>query len=307
MTSIRIFAFVGASVGAALVAGTFFQPDDAAQPGRTAAAAPVAPAAPVAGASAGSGWTLGSLLGLAGPGRGADPAPVQAARDLSAPDCAPALSVTAVPGAMLELAYHAPCAPAGAEVLVAHGPFRLTQPLGPEGRLALSLPAVAPEAAVSVALDGAPQAEGLVAVTDFDRHARLILHWTGPAGLDLHGYGPGAKPGEVTHLHAAAPGTPVTGFVTELGGQGPMQARVLTYPAGADPRAAAFVAEAEIALTAENCGQVLEATVTLLRADQPIRQGTLSVAIPGCDLGVGFILLPDLLPPEEPLDFAQLR
>lgn len=304
MRPIRLFTLVGASVGAALTAGAFFQPEGA----DTAALAPTATPAPAVAGLAG----VAATARLA-PDSPATPKPPTAAQTPAQADpCSPQLDLAAGPDAMLALSLSAPCA-AGAAVTIAHGPLRLTERLGPDGRLTLELPALTDLAEVGVAWPDGHRLAAQTPVPDFGRFARLAVQWTGPVSLELNAYAGDAAWGEAGHVHAGSPRLAEAGFVTPLG-RDDGRAVVYTFPAGHDPAAPGLTLEGEIALTADSCGQRMAAQAHLVQAGAPVGLRRLALQMPPCGATGAFVLLPALLPEgapgdrtDDPLDLAALN
>jgi hypothetical protein len=333
MNIVRLLTLSAASVGVAIAAGMMFQPDPDQTTAPELAAETTAPTEPaeaeatLAGGLAGSS-SLTGMIGRAGrtaaaPGVDTEPAaldePVAVLANMTeitpedpsetaglteadmaellaeASACAIWVVVTPEPAAMLDLSVYAPC-DADAPVTISHGPMRLTGTVGPDGLLAMVMPALAPQAEVSVGFaDGRSQSD-ITEVPDFGMFPRVIVQWDGAPVLDLHAYAGGARWGEPGHVTTGGPVSATSGFVSAMGGPGGEQVRVYTYPAGIAPESGLILLEAEVAITEASCGRVLDTTVHLLNDDMPISRREIRVDMPGCDAPGGFVLLPDLLP-----------
>lgn len=324
MSILRVTATVVFSLGVALALGSRFQPE------------PVSPRSGAAVDAAGES-AVGSL-GAAAPGSLSDAAPRAARLDLpvfatltetippvddlpsdapetvatqtvasDAASCTPALTLAVQPAAMLAMRLVAPC-DAGEPVAIAHGPLLLSGQIGADGRLEMALPALLPAAEVTVAFVDGRLATARADVPDFAHFQRLVVSWTGPPVLDLHAYAGGAGWGEPGHVRAGQPVSAASGFVLAYGetAEDAPQARVYTFPAGIPANSGQIRVEAEVAVTAQSCGQELHALVHAIRADAPVARRVLDVAMPGCEQPEGFVLIPDLLLEPAP-DLAALR
>ena len=349
MKPLRLMTIAGASICGALAAGALFAPQTGQQsPADISAAGLQAELSPMARApvetveevemAAGTAVSLptetepkptddassqvatAGFGGLSGVTAGISP------EEAAARDCAPRLTLATLPQAMIAVDYQAPCLAEGASVTLAHGPLALTGTLDAEGRLALELPALAPEASVSITAlapgTDTPDIARDITVADFAAQARLVLEWHGPAELGLSAFEAGADWGGEGHIHAAsAPSS--AGFVTALGGADAARALILTYPAGVDPHDGRISVEAELALNSASCGRSFTARVLLVQSDAPVSGLSLDLDTPACGIPDGYIFLGDILPeafrpdipptPSEPgsvgddLDLARLR
>jgi hypothetical protein len=213
--------------------------------------------------------------------------------------CAAWLVVTPEPAAMLDLSLFAPCN-AGETVTISHGPLRLDNAVGPDGRLVMALPALSAVAEVTLTLGDGRAVTDMTDVPDFGMFPRVIVQWDGPQVLDLHAYAGGATWGEPGHVQAGGPVSAVSGFVTALPTRSEAQARIYTFPAGISPQDGLILLEGEVAVTEASCGRRFEARVQLVRDDAPVSRRDIRVDMPACDMPDGFVLLPDLLPESLP-------
>lgn len=323
MQPVRLFTIVAGSVGLAIAAGTLFQPDPAA-PSDAETAHAMPEEVPTAPTLAGGVPSLGGLIGPSARGpdpddKGTEPVPMIASVteietgrpepglvDGSDPvlagttDCAVQVAVTPEPAAMLQISLVAPC-DAGESVTIGHGPLTLAGAFGADGRLSMTVPALAAQAEVTVAfLDGRTATQG-ASVPDFGMFARVIVQWNGPDILDLHAYAGGAGWGEPGHVTAGGPVSAVTGFVTAIATQAETQTRIYTYPAGTAPQHGLILLEAEMAITTQSCGRPFDVRVRMVRDDDPVSLRDIRIDMPSCDMPEGFVLLPDLLPEDLPV------
>lgn len=331
MSLVRILATVGFSLGAAIAAGVYFQPERpevALRPAPPPAAASLGPSSslidsiraeapapptiamltpvePAAQAPAPVAPGAVSDMAQAGPDSGAPPTTGTDAAE-GPTGCELTARLAAQPAAMLSLAIDAPCDP-GEPVAISHGPLLLAGTLDAEGRLALSLPALAADGQVTLAMLDGRTTLGRATVPDFAMYQRLVVTWNGPGALDLHAYAGGAGWGEPGHVRAGLPVSAATGFVTELGDAefGGQQARIYTYPVGIAATSGHVAVEAEIAVTPETCGQSFRAQVHAVLGPSRTLRRSIEVAMPACDSPAGFVQVPALLP-ETPRDLAAL-
>lgn len=333
MRPVRIITLVAVSAGGAMGAGWMFQPAPGPQ---TAQLAPQPAAAEPGGTSLAAAEIAVPAEALAGPSLAqaapldeAAPDPAPAPR-LAAPDipsvaalteiivdtpapllpppptttasadeglepCMTALVVTAEPAALLQMTLYAPCH-AGETAALSHGPLRIPAQLDARGQAMLMIPALAPQAEVSVTFADGTTAADMTDVPDFSQFARLVLQWDGAPVAALNAYTGGAGWGEAGHIHAESPVLASAGFVTAFGGEDGAQARIFTYPAGRRPGDASVQLEAEVAVTEASCGRPFEARVYTIRTDAPVGQRALTVDMPPCDGTGGFVLMQDILP-----------
>lgn len=312
MSLYRILATVGLSLGAAISAGIYAapeRPEAALRPAPGPATASLGastsliPSAPSSAAEPGA--SIAAFLPEPAPA-GLDPAPTGpqpldtaglSATDAAPADCAIDAQLSALPAAMLSLVLHAPC-DAGEPVAIGQGALLLAQPLGPDGRLELALPALRADAGVTLAMADGRTVQLTARVPDFDLYQRVVVGWTGPAVLDLHAFAGGAGWNEPGHVRAGGPVSAVTGFVQAFGDADPggQQTRIYTYPVGIGAASGHVAIEANLAVTAETCGRPFVARVTAILGAAATRQRQIEVAMPDCGGPVGFIAIPDLLP-----------
>lgn len=191
--------------------------------------------------------------------------------------CAARLALSAAAGAMIDLNLAAPCHP-GARAVIRHAGLVFTARTDADGRLALTLPALAGDAEVAVDLPRATPARARVAVPGLDGLDRIAVQWPGPADFALRPAAP--VPGAVRHV------------LGDAGVDWPLIAEVRTTPAGA---AGAVLLEA--AITAESCGRHLVADVLVAREGAPVVMSEVGVTIPDCPAAAGIVDLGPVLDP----------
>lgn len=285
------------------------QPMTDPQPGMAQIAPEPLPEQPVNSAAAPS-----SRLNLLALSREAEaPAPEMAGPAIAAA-CTPELALSSEARAMIAVSYRAPCLSEGDAVVLRHGPLVLHETLDAASALRLVLPALAPEALVTVAplrspvAPGSaetPETEAEIAVSDFAAQARLVAVWAGAPALGLHAFVDDAGWGAPGHIHQAS--APADGaFLTALGSAETRRSLVLTYPAGVVPHDGTIAIEADVALDSDSCGQRLAVNLLLVQPDLPVSSMNVDVDLPDCGSPGGFVFLGDVLPespvlPETPV------
>ncbi len=280
--------------GAPLVAVTAGAAPDPALIGPTPSQQPTEPATTQADAATQNGTTPVTTL---------PPATI-----VAADACAVTMKLVAAPQAMIGISLKAPCAP-DTRVVLGHSGLVITGRTDSYGALFLSIPALAADATVTARVPGTTEMRQDVLVPTMARLRRVGVQWQGADAFQLHAFENGAGYGDVGHISAASPQTPLTGlpsaggYITLLGDAKvalPLMAEIYTFPAGAatDPDVAI-----EAAVTAQTCGRELmgETIMTLAGAAYVTE---LTLAMPDCD-GVGDILLLKNLLPDLTLAAAE--
>lgn len=214
-----------------------------------------------------------------------------------APDCTPALTVTAAPGALLSLALTAPCH-RGESVSLRHGGLVIAATLDGQGGLRLDLPAFESSGQVSALLGDGGFASAAAKV-DLTGYRRFAVQWMADDAFQLHALEQGADYGAPGDVHAGNPNPPGGGLLMQLGDPAlpvPMLAEVYTWPPG---KAVSVRPVIEAAVTAATCGRAL-AGETLGLSGGRVTVQSLTLAMPGCD-AIGDILVLNNLVPEMTL------
>ena len=209
--------------------------------------------------------------------------------------CAVWLVITPETGAMLDMSLYAPC-DSGAPVTIRHGGLHFDARVSEDGQLALSLPALSPEAELSVTFADGRVSTDATFVADARLYGRLGVQWQGAAEMGLNAYASGADFGSTGHIHPAnpaAPDDPAHGFLTLLGET--MQAQVYSYPS-ALPEAGEVALELEVAITDESCGHPFHVTTIEARAGTEANRRDIRLEMPDCDGQGGYLVLKNLLP-----------
>lgn len=206
----------------------------------------------------------------------------------AAPDCTPALSLAAAPGAILAVTLRAPCA-AGARVVLRHAGLAVAESLDSSGQLALDLPALAVSGEVSALFGDGTVLMAATAVPEAAATRRFAVQWMAGDTFQLRVVGPGQAYGDAENVSAEMPVSAQGGFLVSLGDPTldlPMLAQVYTWPGDPALTAAPVV---EAAVTDATCGRELLGE-TILAENGKVTVTDLTVAMPGCD-ALGDILV----------------
>jgi len=211
--------------------------------------------------------------------------------------CAVWLVVTPESNAMLDMSLFAPC-DGGDRVEISHAGLRFDARIGSDGQLALTLPALVPQAEVTVSFEDGRSSSDMIEVVEAGFYDRVAIQWQGADVLGLNAYEFGADYGSDNHIHpanTAAPGDSARGFLTILGAETDL-AQVYSFPTGASARAGQVVLELEVAVTDESCGQPLSIdSLEMLAGAEAVRR-EIRLEMPDCDGHGGFLVLKNLLP-----------
>ncbi|WP_373354882.1 translocase [Pseudoroseicyclus sp. CXY001] len=221
---------------------------------------------------------------------------------LAQPSCDSALTATALPGALVALDLHAPCA-ANRGVTIHHRGMIFTALTDAAGRLDVTVPALSGEAAFIAEIAGGESLSATADVPDIGAYDRAVLQWEGTTGVELHALEYGAGYDDAGHVWWGAPGaaeaalTGAGGYMTELGTETPEHAyfaEIYTFPtAAAMPGEVALSVEAVI--TPDNCGQPVAAQSLQLRPGAQPRAVDLTVTLPDCNSLGEYLVLSNML------------
>jgi hypothetical protein len=224
-----------------------------------------------------------ALSGLAGI------TPVAAITDSAVSDgCARSLALVPAPGAMIDLALSAPC-DAGERVVLRHSGLSFTAQVGPEGRLALTLPALEADALVAAYFDGSEVALQSVQVPEAANQLRYVFQAAFPLQFDLRV----EEAGQVFVGSGSGAGDAAQRRVLRLGTTSvsqPILAQVYSFP-GQDPGAADLTVELRV--TSETCSRSFVAE-SLLVQDGRVRVTPVPVAVPLCGTSGDILVLKNL-------------
>lgn len=206
------------------------------------------------------------------------------AHDSFGQPCDRSLTVTAEPGALLDIVVHAPCDP-GVRVEIGHAGFSFAEAIAPNGRLRAILPAMMAAADVDVSFADGTRIESRTLVPEVERVRRIALAFDATAALSLHAHDFGARTGGPGHGQLSS--MTGEGEVQRLGDPGieaPRLVEVYTFPSRrfATHREARVLVEAKI--TQANCSRDVAALVIRSSEDGMVPERTpLRLAMPACE------------------------
>lgn len=217
-------------------------------------------------------------------------------------DCVPTVLGAPSGSAMVDLAISAPCH-AASSFTVHHQGMMFTAATGETGAAKVTVPALAEVAVMIVAFETGDGAVATVTVPDFASYDRAVLQWQGNTSVMLSAYENGAEFGDPSHIYSGNPGTPARietaegGYLMTLGDaslENALMAEVYTFPSGMmnDPLDVMLVAEAEI--TADNCGQELNAQSIQVSPTGDISALDLQLMMPDCEAVGDFLILQNM-------------
>jgi len=218
--------------------------------------------------------------------------------------CDASLMLAAAPGAMIDIAFDAPCHPM-ARIVIRHAGMAVTGLTSATGTFDLTLPALRVDADVTADVRGGPIVFADVAVPDFADYDRVVVQWQGADSFELHAYEFGASFGEFGHVWSQSPRGPDAadlaegGFLTALGDRQvdwPLLAEVYSLPTGRIDRAGDVRLSVEAAVTPETCGREMLGEAIVVQGGQPPALIEITLPMPGCDVSDGFLVLNNLLP-----------
>jgi hypothetical protein len=216
--------------------------------------------------------------------------------------CEAALSVEPAYGAMIALSLSAPCQ-ATMPVTVTQGGLRFTTMTDRTGALRLTLPALSPEATVTLRFDDGSMQHAKVDVPEAADFARVALQWQGETGLSLHAFEFGAERGGPGHVHAGAAHSSQraalgAGFMTALGAPqvpGAWLAEIYSFPIRGARREGFVDIVVEAEITAATCGREVRAETLQPAHDGPDATVGLTLTVPDCAAVGDFLMLKNLL------------
>ncbi|CUX83702.1 MAG: hypothetical protein HLUCCA05_05480 [Roseibaca calidilacus] len=203
-------------------------------------------------------------------------------------------SLTAAPAidGLIEIRLSAPCS-ANERVVISHADLAFTATLDNAGVFAAYIPALAETAAVDAFMSDDTLLQAQTQVPDFDLYARMVVQWTGPDAVALHAYHRGADYGEPGHIHALNPFDPELedAFLVALGDSTalePLLAQVYSVPLA---QASTSRMQLELAVTDATCGKDMTAFILPTHGPDAGTSQEVSVAMPDCANGAGFVLM----------------
>jgi hypothetical protein len=197
--------------------------------------------------------------------------------------------------AQIAVALSAPCRPE-APVTFTHAGLRATERTDADGRLDLTLPALAVEAGVAFVFDDGARAEARSLIPGAVLRDRVALEWQGRTGLELHARENGAAHGAPGHVHAGAPEAGAGRFV-RLGDAdvpGAWLAEIYSHPRRDARASGAAEVTVEARIGVANCGRTVTGRLLVPRGAEPAAPVALRLPIPGCEAIGDYLLLKTL-------------
>lgn len=217
-------------------------------------------------------------------------------------DCSPSMDAVAGASASVELAVVASCHEDTA-FTVHHQGMMFSAMTDDAGEAKLIVPALAEVAVLITAFDDGDGAVATVVVPDFAKYDRAVLQWQGETSVMLSAYEDGAKFGDANHIFAGNPGDMARleaaegGYLMRLGdgstGDG-LVAEVYSFPTGMTGTAQDVLLVAEAEITAENCGQELNAQSIQVSPSGVASALDLRMVMPECDAVGDFLILQNM-------------
>ena len=226
------------------------------------------------------------------------PAPV-----VETPACGVTASAEVLAGAMVDLSVSAPCL-LNERATVHHNGMMFTAATDDAGQFAVSVPALAENAIIIVEFANGDGAIAEVQVTSLQFYDRVVLQWTGDTGFQLHAREFGAEYGSDGHVWVGAPRDVTAaamgegGFVTRLGAPdtlAPRMAEIYSFPSGTAARGGDVLLSVEAEVTADNCGQDIEAQALEVQHQGRLRTQYLTLAVLDCSAIGDFLVLNNLV------------
>lgn len=321
MSRIRLIAMVGATVATALGIGYFVQDGSTLSVARTPAMSQVDvsvtkpiinPIIPVETPLKLESITLISAMpDLPTPQRLVEPVPDLSGRpdaldpSLAEPEmvsaaCKMTASATPAPMASVDLIVLAPCF--GNEwVTIHHTGMMFSGLTDDSGTLMITVPALTENAVYIVAF---PNGKGTVAtaqITDLADYNRVVLQWTGKGGFQIHAREFGADYDSEGHIWLGMnenPSSELHGTIIRLGEPEalvPHMAEIYTYPSGRSEKTGIVAMTIETEVTANNCGQDVEAQTLEIDNGSRLRTSDMLLTVPDCDAIGDFLVLNNLV------------
>lgn len=201
--------------------------------------------------------------------------------------CQPQMELSAMPGAMIQMALSAPCN-RNERIIVRHSGLSFTSRIESSGGARILLPALKTEALVAVYMADAHLVLGTVAVPDAASYTRYAVAWEWPTELELR-----ATDGEKVLVGTAASFGGEAQRVISLGTadvQSPVMANVYST---FGPDLGMVDLTGELRITPASCGRTLRLE-TVYSADGQVSVQEQDVAVPLCGTAGDILLLKNL-------------
>lgn len=231
------------------------------------------------------------------------PVPVPLPAEPNASACEIIANARPIAAAMVQLTVDADCLP-NERLAIHHSGMVFSETTDADGHLDVTVPALAQEALFIVAFTNGDGGVAQTKVEELQDYDRVVLQWSGAAGMEIHAREFGADYGEAGHVWAEAARdmsyavTGQGGFITRHGNTNmadALVAEVYSYPARTTQRAGVIdlTVEAEVGL--DNCGLEVEATTLQTFRGGDVTTRDLTLAVPDCDAAGSFLVLNNLL------------
>jgi hypothetical protein len=235
------------------------------------------------------------------------PAPKANERTLGTPtnaaQCDVTMTGTQEPAALVDLALDAPCLP-NERVTIHHNGMMFTDTTDADGKLEVTVPALSETAVFIASFSNTDGAVTSVHVDGMNEFSRAVVQSEIGSGVELHALEFGADYPDAGHVWSDAPGTAdaaiagTGGFITVLGDpelQKGRMAQVYSYPTGLSTAAGDIDLSVEIAVTAANCGQQIEAETLQDKGAGGVKTQSLNLTMPDCDAVGDYLVLKNML------------
>ena len=218
------------------------------------------------------------------------------------PACESVMTATPTDLAMVDLMLTNGCRP-NAVVAIHHQGMMFNALTDAEGKVAVTVPALATEAFFIAAFDDGEGAVAITGVPSLEMYDRAVLQWQGEDDVQLHAFEFGAAYGDEGHIWAASTADPLTaaaglgGFLTTLGipdlSDG-LMAEIYTFPTGMALRDGAVEISVEAEVTKRNCGRLVEAQSIQLVPGSEAAATDLTMTMPGCEAVGEYLVLKNM-------------
>jgi len=217
--------------------------------------------------------------------------------------CERRLSATKAAGAMVMLAFDAPCQVAET-VTVRHKGLEFTMLTSGIGRFSVVVPAFAKQAVFEVEMPDGEVVSASIFVSEADDFDRVAVQWAGDSILKIHAFEPSVGLRHRGHVWANAPQSVLVavqargGYITELGGVDTtyaIHAEVYSFPTRRVQKPGVVRLSIQAEVTNRNCGKDIQAKTLQSGVNGGVSMVDLTVSMPSCDAIGDFLVLNNLL------------